>query len=90
VINIVIVSENSNKKDIRITETILEKACTQVEGFAAAYQKLNEKVVLAGQSKSTLNNYGRQLAHLCPMNGHGRLLPNSRKIKLFTAKPFKN
>lgn len=50
---------------MRITETILEKACTQVEGFAAAYQKLNEKVVLAGQSKSTLNNYARQLAHLC-------------------------
>lgn len=50
---------------MRFTETIVEKACTQVEGFAAAYQKLNEKVLLAGQSKSTLSNYGRQLAHLC-------------------------
>jgi len=44
--------------------TIVEQACHEVQGFRKLYQDLEEKNVLSGQSKSTLNNYARKLAQL--------------------------
>jgi site-specific recombinase XerD len=47
------------------TETFVEKACREVAGFSDVYAKLEQKVILSSQSKSTFINYGRKLAHLC-------------------------
>ena len=46
----------------RIEPTIVEKAIQTVEGFAKVYKKLQQQVVLRGQSKSTLENYIRRIA----------------------------
>ena len=42
--------------------TLVEQASHQVRGFSTLYQQLEEKIVLAGMSKSSLGNYGRKLA----------------------------
>jgi integrase/recombinase XerD len=42
--------------------TIVEKAIEQVPGFRNVALKLEQQVVLRGQSKSTLNNYIRRIA----------------------------
>lgn len=47
------------------TETLVEIACREVAGFSDVYAKLEQKVILSSQSKSTFTNYGRKLAHLC-------------------------
>jgi site-specific recombinase XerD len=46
-------------------DTLVEKACAEITGFEAAYNKLEQKIVLSDQSKSTLTNYGRKLANIC-------------------------
>ena len=43
----------------------MEIACREVAGFSDVYAKLEQKVILSSQSKSTFTNYGRKLAHLC-------------------------
>lgn len=44
--------------------TIVEQACDKVTGFNKLYQDLERAINVSGKSKSTLINYGRQLAHL--------------------------
>ena len=44
--------------------TIVEQACDKVTGFTKLYQDLERSINVSGKSKSTLTNYGRQLAHL--------------------------
>jgi site-specific recombinase XerD len=44
--------------------TIVERAKTEVEGFAQMYDLLEQKVVLGGLSDSTLHNYGRCIARI--------------------------
>lgn len=44
--------------------TIVEQACDKVTGFTKLYQDLERAINVSGKSKSTLINYGRQLAHL--------------------------
>ena len=46
----------------RIEPTIIEKATQTVDGFAKVYKKLQQQVLLRGQSKSTLENYIRHIA----------------------------
>jgi len=43
-------------------QTVIERACISVPGFAEMYNKLERKVILGGLSKSTLYNYGRSIA----------------------------
>ena len=45
--------------------TIVERAIIAVPGFATVVKKLEQQVVLRGQSKSTLQNYIRRIALFC-------------------------
>ena len=45
----------------RIEPTIVEKAIESVAGFELVLKKLEQQVVLKGQSKSTLQNYIRRI-----------------------------
>jgi len=49
----------------KTSPTIVEQAKQQVFGFAAVAKKLEQQVVLRGQSKSTLDNYIRRVAIIC-------------------------
>jgi site-specific recombinase XerD len=42
--------------------TIVERAIEQVRGFEKVFKKLEQQVILRGQSKSTLQNYIRRIA----------------------------
>lgn len=44
--------------------TIVQQACAKVTGFTKLYSDLERSINVSGKSKSTLTNYGRQLAHL--------------------------
>lgn len=44
--------------------TLLEQAIKNVPGFAGLWHKMNRRMTLAGQSPSTLKNYGRSLAQM--------------------------
>ena len=44
--------------------TIVQQACDKVMGFTELYKDLERSINVSGKSKSTLTNYGRQLAHL--------------------------
>lgn len=44
--------------------TIVQQACNKVTGFTQLYSDLERSINVSGKSKSTLTNYGRQLAHL--------------------------
>ena len=44
--------------------TIVQQACNKVTGFKKLYDDLERSLNVSGKSKSTLTNYGRQLAHL--------------------------
>ena len=44
--------------------TMLEQAIAKVSGFAELWHKMNRRMTLAGQSPSTLVNYGRSLAQM--------------------------
>ncbi len=48
----------------KTSPTILERAVIAVPGFEKVLDKLSMQVELRGQSKSTLNNYGRRIALL--------------------------
>lgn len=45
-------------------ENLIQTACSNVAGFAELLAKFEQKVVVAGKSKSTLSNYARHLAKL--------------------------
>jgi len=53
--------------------TIVERAIISVSGFEKVAQKLEQQVILRGQSKSTLNNYIRRIASI---SLHFRQLPH--------------
>ena len=44
--------------------TIVERACRLIPGFKELYHRLERKMSVLGKSHSTLDNYGRHLAHL--------------------------
>jgi integrase/recombinase XerD len=44
--------------------TVVQQACGKITGFTKLYQDLERSMNVTGKSKSTLTNYGRQLAHL--------------------------
>lgn len=44
--------------------TIVQQAQDKVTGFAQLYKEMERSINVSGKSKSTLSNYGRQLAHL--------------------------
>jgi integrase/recombinase XerD len=46
------------------TFTIVEQACHEIHGFKKLYEELQDKILLSGQSKSTLTNYGRKVAQI--------------------------
>ena len=52
--------------------TIVQQACNKVKGFEQLYKELERAINVSGKSKSTLTNYGRQLAHLAL---HYQMLP---------------
>lgn len=56
--------KNATSKVRKRTATILESACHEIPGFRKLYKELEEKMVLSGQTGSTLSNYGRKLAHI--------------------------
>ncbi len=45
-------------------ETIVQMAINKVTGFEQLYKEMERAINVTGKSKSTLTNYGRQLAHL--------------------------
>jgi len=45
--------------------TIVEQACHEIHGFRKLYEELRDKILLSGQSKSTLTNYARKIAQIC-------------------------
>ena len=53
-------------------ETIVQQAAGKVTGFSELYKEMERAINVSGKSKSTLTNYGRQLAHLAL---HYQLLP---------------
>ena len=44
--------------------TIVAQASTKVNGFEQLYKEMERSICVSGKSRSTLTNYGRQLAHL--------------------------
>lgn len=44
--------------------TIVAQASAKVKGFKQLYKEMERAISVSGKSKSTLTNYGRQLAHL--------------------------
>lgn len=44
--------------------TIVSQASAKVKGFKQLYKEMERAINVSGKSKSTLTNYGRQLAHL--------------------------
>src|SRR3989441_4923413 len=44
--------------------TIVAQACAKINGFEQLYKELERSISVSGKSRSTLTNYGRQLAHL--------------------------
>lgn len=48
----------------RLEPTVVEKAIEVIPGFNAVFVKLQQQVVLRGQSKSTLDNYIRRIAQI--------------------------
>lgn len=49
-------------KKQRLEPTLVENAIATVDGFDSIYKKLQQQVILKGQSKSTLENYIRRIA----------------------------
>jgi integrase/recombinase XerD len=49
-------------KKQRLEPTLVENAIATVEGFDRVYTRLQQQVILRGQSKSTLENYIRRIA----------------------------
>ena len=55
-----------SKSKIKVkAKTIVEQACLEVYGFREILEELDDRIRLACQSESTLNNYSRKLAQIC-------------------------
>ena len=70
--------EKATSKVRKRTFTIVEQACEEIPGFRKLYQEFENKVILRGQTKSTLSNYSRKIAHICL---HYRKLPQELSQK---------
>ena len=57
--------KNERSKLRKRTFTIVEQACHEIHGFRKLYEELQDKILLSGQSRSTLTNYGRKVAQIC-------------------------
>jgi integrase/recombinase XerD len=57
--------ENERSKLRKRTFTIVEQACHEIRGFKKLHEELQDKILLSGQSRSTLTNYGRKVAQIC-------------------------
>jgi site-specific recombinase XerD len=57
--------ENATSKLRKSSFTIVEQACHEIHGFRKLYEELQDKILLSGQSKSTLTNYSRKVAQIC-------------------------
>ena len=66
--------EKATTKLRKKTLMLVEQACHEIHGFKKLYEELQEKILLSGQSKSTLTNYSRKVAQLCLH--YGRLPQN--------------
>jgi integrase/recombinase XerD len=44
--------------------TIVAQASAKIQGFEQLYKEMERSISVSGKSRSTLTNYGRQLAHL--------------------------
>jgi site-specific recombinase XerD len=55
--------------------TIVEQASAKIRGFRQLYKEMERAINVSGKSKSTLTNYGRQLAHLAHLALHFNCLP---------------
>jgi len=44
--------------------TIVAQASAKISGFEQLYKEMERSISVSGKSRSTLTNYGRQLAHL--------------------------
>jgi len=56
--------EKEKSKVQKRTFTIVEQACHEIHGFRKLYDELRDKILLSGQSKSTLTNYARKVAQI--------------------------
>ena len=56
--------ENATSKLRKKTFTLVEQACHEIHGFKKLYEELQDKILLSGQSKSTLTNYSRKVAQI--------------------------
>jgi site-specific recombinase XerD len=56
--------EKEKSKLQKRTFTIVEQACHEIHGFRKLYEELRDKILLSGQSKSTLTNYARKVAQI--------------------------
>jgi site-specific recombinase XerD len=56
--------ENERSKLRKKVFTIVEQACHEIHGFKKLYEELQDKILLSGQSRSTLTNYGRKVAQI--------------------------
>jgi site-specific recombinase XerD len=56
--------EKEKSKVQKRTFTIVEQACHEIHGFRKLYDELRDKILLSGQSKSTLTNYSRKVAQI--------------------------
>lgn len=70
--------------------TLVQRACTEVSGFAAVWKKYENQVALKSLSQSSLNNYGRKLAHLCLHFGCLPELLSNEQIESYLAERSKN
>lgn len=66
--------KNATSKLRKKTFTIVEQACHNIPGFKKLYDELQQKMVLSGQSMSTLSNYARKIAHI---SQHFQKLPQN-------------
>jgi integrase/recombinase XerD len=56
--------ENATSKLRKKMFTLVEQACHEIHGFKKLYEELQDKILLSGQSKSTLTNYSRKVAQI--------------------------
>ena len=45
--------------------TIIERAIQTIDGFSAVDERIRQQTILRGQSRSTFENYIRQIARIC-------------------------
>jgi len=59
--------------------TIIERAIQTIEGFSAVDERIRQQTILRGQSRSTFENYIRQIARVCLHFGR---LPEAINLKI--------